>query len=225
VLDRRAGADPQPVLEREHADQLAAEGDEEDAAALGLEALDARLGHRDADLLLEQQRAAADDDALAGRAERGDAEPRVRVGAAHRLDREPLRAHRAEDRGRERVGRGGLGAGRERQDAIAVERPEGLDRDHLRLAEQERAARALWGLNDRFLPAGSLEFFRDNMPEAPKLLLTRCGHLPQRFIAVNYYNFIYQFAAQLDAQLALVRHAALEIGDKGTRRQGDKEKF
>ena len=29
----------------------------------------------------------------------------------------------------------------------------------------------VWGLNDQFLPKGSLEFFRENLPGAPALLL------------------------------------------------------
>lgn len=55
----------------------------------------------------------------------------------------------------------------------------------------------VWGLNDRFLPEGSLEFFRDNLPDAPKLLLQRCGHLPQRERPRSVLRFIRQFAAQL----------------------------
>jgi pimeloyl-ACP methyl ester carboxylesterase len=38
----------------------------------------------------------------------------------------------------------------------------------------------IWGGRDRFLPAGSFEFFRDNMPAARIHVLKRVGHLPQR---------------------------------------------
>jgi pimeloyl-ACP methyl ester carboxylesterase len=58
-------------------------------------------------------------------------------------------------------------------------------------------AALLWGLNDRFLPEGSLEFFRENLPDAPTLLLRRCGHLPQRERPRSVLRFIQQFAAQL----------------------------
>lgn len=58
-------------------------------------------------------------------------------------------------------------------------------------------AALIWGLGDHFLPAGSLEFFRANMPNAPTLLLKRCGHLPQRERPLPVTRFIKQFAAQL----------------------------
>jgi pimeloyl-ACP methyl ester carboxylesterase len=60
-------------------------------------------------------------------------------------------------------------------------------------------AALIWGLGDHFLPAGSLEFFRANMPDAPKLLLKHCGHLPQRERPLPVTRFIKQFAAQLAA--------------------------
>ncbi len=58
-------------------------------------------------------------------------------------------------------------------------------------------AALIWGLSDQFLPAGSLEFFRENLPDAPALLLRRCGHLPQRERPLSVVRFIRQFAAQL----------------------------
>ncbi len=58
-------------------------------------------------------------------------------------------------------------------------------------------AALIWGLGDQFLPAGSLEFFRANMPAAPTLLLKRCGHLPQRERPLPVLRFIKRFAAQL----------------------------
>jgi pimeloyl-ACP methyl ester carboxylesterase len=57
----------------------------------------------------------------------------------------------------------------------------------------------IWGLADHFLPAGSLEFFRANLPNAPTLLLKRCGHLPQRERPLAVLRFIRRFAAQLAA--------------------------
>ena len=38
----------------------------------------------------------------------------------------------------------------------------------------------IWGGRDTFLPAGSFEFFRDNMPGAETHVLKHVGHLPQR---------------------------------------------
>ncbi len=58
-------------------------------------------------------------------------------------------------------------------------------------------AALIWGLGDHFLPAGSLEFFRANMPDAPTLLLKHCGHLPQRERPLPVLRFIRRFAAQL----------------------------
>jgi pimeloyl-ACP methyl ester carboxylesterase len=58
-------------------------------------------------------------------------------------------------------------------------------------------AALIWGLGDHFLPAGSLEFFRANMPDAPTLLLKRCGHLPQRERPLPVLRFIRRFAARL----------------------------
>jgi pimeloyl-ACP methyl ester carboxylesterase len=58
-------------------------------------------------------------------------------------------------------------------------------------------AALIWGLADQFLPEGSLEFFRANMPSAPTLLLKRCGHLPQRERPLPVLRFIKRFAAQL----------------------------
>jgi pimeloyl-ACP methyl ester carboxylesterase len=58
-------------------------------------------------------------------------------------------------------------------------------------------AALLWGLNDHFLPQGSLEFFHANLPDAPTLLLKRCGHLPQRERPLAVTRFVKQFAAQL----------------------------
>jgi len=58
-------------------------------------------------------------------------------------------------------------------------------------------AALIWGLGDHFLPAGSLEFFRTNLPDAPTLLLKRCGHLPQRERPLPVLRFIKSFAARL----------------------------
>jgi pimeloyl-ACP methyl ester carboxylesterase len=58
-------------------------------------------------------------------------------------------------------------------------------------------AALIWGLGDQFLPAGSLDFFRANMPDAPTLLLKRCGHLPQRERPLPVLRFIRRFAGQL----------------------------
>jgi pimeloyl-ACP methyl ester carboxylesterase len=55
----------------------------------------------------------------------------------------------------------------------------------------------LWGLRDHFLPAGSFEFFDQNLPPAPKLLLARCGHLPQRERPLSVVRFVRTFAIAL----------------------------
>jgi pimeloyl-ACP methyl ester carboxylesterase len=38
----------------------------------------------------------------------------------------------------------------------------------------------IWGESDTFLPAGSFEFFRDNLPDPEVFVLKRCGHMPQQ---------------------------------------------
>jgi pimeloyl-ACP methyl ester carboxylesterase len=68
------------------------------------------------------------------------------------------------------------------------------------LRELPVPAGLIWGLGDHFLPAGSLEFFRDHMPGAPALLLKRCGHLPQRERPRAVLHFLRMFAARLAAR-------------------------
>jgi pimeloyl-ACP methyl ester carboxylesterase len=67
------------------------------------------------------------------------------------------------------------------------------------LRELPVPAALIWGVGDRFLPQGSLEFFRDNLPGAPMLLLKRCGHLPQRERPRAVLHFLRMFAARLAA--------------------------
>jgi pimeloyl-ACP methyl ester carboxylesterase len=55
----------------------------------------------------------------------------------------------------------------------------------------------IWGLQDRFLPQGSLEFFQHNLPNAPVLAIRRCGHLPQRERPLLLARYIDQRAEQL----------------------------
>lgn len=52
----------------------------------------------------------------------------------------------------------------------------------------------IWGLADCFLPAGSMEFFSGNLWNAPKLLLSGCGHLPQRERPRSVVRFVHDFA-------------------------------
>lgn len=58
-------------------------------------------------------------------------------------------------------------------------------------------AALIWGLSDRFLPRGSLEFFRDHLPNAPLALLRHCGHLPQRERPRSVVRFLSAFAQQV----------------------------
>lgn len=53
----------------------------------------------------------------------------------------------------------------------------------------------VWGERDRFLPAGSFEFFRDNLPGAKLLVLRGCGHLPQQERPRRLVRFVREFAA------------------------------
>jgi pimeloyl-ACP methyl ester carboxylesterase len=57
----------------------------------------------------------------------------------------------------------------------------------------------IWGMSDAFLPRGSLEFFRDNLPGVPTMLLRGCGHLPQVERPIAVARFIRRFAARPQA--------------------------
>lgn len=70
-----------------------------------------------------------------------------------------------------------------------------LSAEHLR--ELPVPAGLIWGLRDHFLPDGSLEFFDQNLPGAPKLLLDHCGHLPQRERPRSVIRFVREFASKL----------------------------
>jgi pimeloyl-ACP methyl ester carboxylesterase len=54
----------------------------------------------------------------------------------------------------------------------------------------------VWGERDAFLPAGSFEFFRDELPEPELLVLPRCGHLPQQEHPRAVARFVRDFAAK-----------------------------
>ena len=72
-------------------------------------------------------------------------------------------------------------------------------------------AALIWGLEDNFLPSGSLEFFREHLPDVPTLLLPRCGHLPQRERPNGVVRFIRAFAAQIpDCQPNLANQLTAE---------------
>ena len=79
----------------------------------------------------------------------------------------------------------------------AVERREGVLLSARELRDLPVPAALIWGLADSFLPRGSLEFFRANLPAAPTLLLKHCGHLPQQERPRAVARFIQQYAEQL----------------------------
>ncbi len=54
----------------------------------------------------------------------------------------------------------------------------------------------IWGQTDCFLPAGSFEFFRDNLPTPTLLTLSGCGHLPQRERPGHVVRFVRKFVAE-----------------------------
>lgn len=55
----------------------------------------------------------------------------------------------------------------------------------------------VWGAQDTFLPAGSFEFFRDNLPGARVFLLDGCGHLPQREAPRAVARIVAEFAERV----------------------------
>ncbi|MEN9934648.1 MAG: hypothetical protein RLZZ387_1227 [Chloroflexota bacterium] len=68
--------------------------------------------------------------------------------------------------------------------------------DHLRCLPVPAAL--IWGQRDHFLPEGSFPFWDENLPDAPRLLLERCGHLPQRERPLSVVRFLREFAMHLD---------------------------
>ncbi len=107
---------------------------------------DALLGGRDGDALLEHQRAVADAELLAGRADGGHAEAGVIDGVAHAVRANAAGARGADDGRRDGVLLGALRSGGEGEHLGRIELAVG--RLHLRqlgLAEQEGAARAEHG--------------------------------------------------------------------------------
>ena len=65
-------------------------------------------------------------------------------------------------------------------------------------AEDLRAVRVpvqlVWGETDAFLPAGSLDFFRDNLPNAAVDVLPGIGHFPQTELPHEVASIIARFA-------------------------------
>jgi pimeloyl-ACP methyl ester carboxylesterase len=97
----------------------------------------------------------------------------------------------------------------------ATQAPEDeLLRDH-ELRELPVPAGLIWGMSDTFLPRGSLEFFCDNLPDAPTMLLRGCGHLPQVERPLAVVRFIRRFAAGLQA-------ARTAAGAPGVQARADK---
>lgn len=54
----------------------------------------------------------------------------------------------------------------------------------------------VWGECDTFLPAGSQQFFAENLPDPALLTLPGCGHLPQRERPRRVDRFVHQFVQE-----------------------------
>ncbi len=80
----------------------------------------------------------------------------------------------------------------------ATDEADFLDRDELQ--HLPATAALLWGARDRFLPHGSFEFFRDNLPDPKVRVIRLCGHLPQRERPLAVARFIKRFARDLDSR-------------------------
>lgn len=70
------------------------------------------------------------------------------------------------------------------------------------LAHIQVPSALIWGNADQFLPSGSFEFFRDNLPNPSLLTLPGCGHLPQRERPRAVIRFVRRFVAERLAPLA-----------------------
>ncbi|MEM8534225.1 MAG: alpha/beta hydrolase [Chloroflexota bacterium] len=82
-----------------------------------------------------------------------------------------------------------------REFVAAVQEDQFLRPDDLRRMPVPNAL--IWGITDRFLPLGSFEFFRDNLPDSPVHVLKHCGHLPHR----EQPRFVERFIEQYDETL------------------------
>lgn len=71
----------------------------------------------------------------------------------------------------------------------------------------------VWGESDRFLPAGSLQFFQATLPQAPTLLLRGCGHLPQQERPLQVARFIRRFVLSI----AMAARSSADRSSPGTR--------
>ena len=142
-LDGRAGPRPQAILQRDDAREPIAERDEQDAPALGLELTDARVGQRDADLLIQHQATPTHHEAVAVRRDACDPETRVRRRVADVVGADAAHAGGAHDGARVGVDAGRLGAGGEGQDALGLGGSHGLDRHESRVPPGVTVPRAL----------------------------------------------------------------------------------
>ncbi|NJP05633.1 MAG: alpha/beta hydrolase [Chloroflexaceae bacterium] len=78
---------------------------------------------------------------------------------------------------------------------LSLQADDFLHADELR--ELPVPAALLWGMQDTFLPEGSFEFFRDNLPHAFTLFLSNCGHMPIWDTPLTVSHFIRAFAQHL----------------------------
>lgn len=86
------------------------------------------------------------------------------------------------------------------RDAVRLFMFNSTEEDFLLPADLQRLTLPLglvWGLADRFLPAGSLAFFRNALPTANLLLLPGCGHLPQIERPLHVIRYLRTFARAL----------------------------
>lgn len=85
--------------------------------------------------------------------------------------------------------------------ALAAAEAEDLAATGLFVADDLRRITApttiVWGACDTFLPAGTFEFFCENMPAAEVHTLAGCGHLPQQEAAKATARIVRAFAAGL----------------------------
>jgi hypothetical protein len=116
-LNRRPCAGPKPILEGEQTKEAIPLGDEEYATPLRFELGDAGVGDGDADLLLDQECAAPDDDFVAVGRKGGHAETRVNQRRADVLGPYAASTRGTQNRSAERVTRGHFRTGSEREDA------------------------------------------------------------------------------------------------------------
>jgi pimeloyl-ACP methyl ester carboxylesterase/predicted lipid carrier protein YhbT len=82
---------------------------------------------------------------------------------------------------------------------IYLEAPHGPNGFWTRLAQLDPPALFIWGSEDRFVPAGFSRHVATALPDAPQVVLSDCGHVPQIELPERTHALIGEFIASAGA--------------------------